>query len=389
MESIEMMNEIIENVRPTNTLQTVFRGIDSIPVNNPVTSKQNDCLLINTRKVRYYIHTYDPRPMLERLRVELREEISAFGDILDKFVAEPRERCCNVVSITLYFKDCKNKEVLTKYLYSIKRTIKNVHINLPDWIVRLYLDTSVFNCINSVNGVLNSALCGDESLHQIYNIYHEIKNSENVEIYTFQCESIGTTLPYEKTRTFRYLVLQDPEVNVCAIREADGFVSNTDCHNLQIFSRANRMFYFPLLVNTAKIIDNSGKFPIYGSYNIWLKNYKTKMRPDFFSEYLNMYDLLAGMIATRLKLKSDFYFNTMRNLYNEINNFPNADSLRLILGFDEIFLLEIYKEIISISNKTTIERREQKRNLLFFADNVNTYRYAESTSLEKIIEDLK
>jgi hypothetical protein len=388
--SAESMIEYFDNKRSTNTLEKFFDGIAPVSVNNPITLTENDCQLRSTKKHKYYIHRYDPRPILDRLRGELREEVSKFGDIFDKFDATPRENCCNVISLTLYFKDCTQKEILIKYLYSIYRTIKNVRFNLPDWIVRLYLDKSVFDCMNTVNFVLNSNLCGmNQDLHAMYAIFQNIKESENVEIYTFVCKSIGTTLPYEKTRTFRYLILQDPEVNVCVLRDADGSVSNTDCHNLKIFSQSDRLFYFPLLLSNVKLIDNDRRPSFLKSYNNWLENYKKYMRNTFFSENQNMYDLLAGMIATRLKLKSDYYFQTMNGLYNEINNLPKAKTLNLIVGFDEIFLLEIYKEIISISEGSSPEYWTHKRDLLFFADNVLTYRYTATTPIEQIVEELK
>ena len=109
-------------------------------VNNPLNQSEH-CRLFNKRAdPRYYTHRYDPGPILEILTSRLSQHFPS--EVLDRFVCEPREGCCNAISLTLYITQC-DASTLQKYLYSIHRSVKNVLKKLPDWIVRLYLDTSV------------------------------------------------------------------------------------------------------------------------------------------------------------------------------------------------------------------------------------------------------
>ena len=61
---------------------------------NPV-NKEEKCTLINNKKERYYIHTYDPSLILDKL--------ATFPDIAKHFDLKVRHNCCNCISISLYF----------------------------------------------------------------------------------------------------------------------------------------------------------------------------------------------------------------------------------------------------------------------------------------------
>ena len=327
------------------------------------------CVLRNNKKEKYYIHTYDPSYLLHKLKTEFQHS----DEILYKFDDQRKENCCNVISISLYLKNC-NTENIDKYISSIHRTVLNVKHNLKDWLVRVYLDTSVYNCL------INK---GDIQFSQLFlNIVH----SENVEIYTIECPSIiCDEIPIAKTRTFRFLPLIDEEVNIAIIREADGIVSNLDCHNIKIYSKLqNKLFYLPLYSFNDNI--NTYRFT---SYSEWLILYKLAFEQQFFLNNQNLYDLLAGGFGIKLKLKKEYYLFKIKDLIDKIINFTSEiqnDNIKLKdiinvlsfnenprvfhylliepysktfneylnIGFDEIFLLDVYKEIISFKIEPSI-----------------------------------
>jgi hypothetical protein len=133
---------------------------------------------------------------------------------------------------------------------------------------------------------------------------------------------------------------------------------------------------------------------LFSGYSGWLVVYKSVLRRDFFSENQNLYDLLAGLFGTKLKIRPDFYKTTFQELTYKINQleanpsslgpsslsdagarpdeicskvvlqngaifylsydqfisqfkrFNFIDALRL--GFDEILLLDLFKDVISV-----------------------------------------
>jgi hypothetical protein len=379
--------------------------MQEIDVNNPLNQSEH-CRLFNKRAdPMYYTHRYDPGPILERLSSRLFQHFPS--EVLDRFVREPQEGCCNAISITLYITQC-NASTLKKYLYSIHRSVKNVLKKLPDWIVRLYLDTSVEECVQEF---------GDFT-----SIFNAIKDSPNVEVYTYDCPSFkkdappATKIPIARTRTLRFLPLSDPDVNFCVVREADGIVSNLDCHNIKMFaSNPNILFYLPVV----KIYRTDLKFD---SYATWLQLYKVLFEYDFFNEYQNITDFLAGAFCCRLKLKREYYIEITRSLQERINGLfvinpsgkvtlnehlltsnqlgvplitkfqitlsdfikqlPKQALNLLAIGFDEIILLAIYKECISLKFVCSDERRinwaatkevEDQISAMVIADNILTF----------------
>ena len=336
-------------------------------VENPLKNGEKCRVLGKRADPEYYIHTYDPTAMIAKVR----HELGLSEEVLDRFDSVRREGCCNVISITLYVTDeyC-TLAVLQKYLYSIHRTVKNVLKKLPGWIVRVYFDTSVEECVTKAEfGEFNE-------------IFNAIKSSPNVEVYTYDCPSFkkgasgeDRQIPIARTRTLRFLPLSDPKVNLCVVREADGIVSNLDCHNIQMYaSNPNILFYLP------KVLDYTidAKFD---SYSNWLRFYKIMFGHEYFKNHQNLKDLLAGAFCCKLKLKREYYQETVNSLQGEITAFfsktPQEQQeaefmsdktfipyphtiesliannlawvlLRLTTGFDEILLLAMYKDLISV-----------------------------------------
>jgi hypothetical protein len=406
-------------------ISDIFKQIIPKKVKNPISLEDEDCKLINTKKHSYYKHIYDPVPIFDKLKTELHLD----EDVLSKFDNERRENCCNAISITLYSKNCSFYNII-KYLNSINRTVKNVKKKLDDWIVRLYLDQSIYECLKHIE---DNKYTDPNELKLLMKTFNEIINSPNVEIYTYQCDSIlDNTISLEKTRTFRYLILSDPEVNLCIIREADGIVSNLDCHNIKIFSKSDKLFYIPSILDNKLIPDDLSsvlhylKNKLYYSYQMWLILYKTLFEREYFTNNQNIYDLLAGTFGTKLKLKRESYFFYSNKIYKKIDEFlklsleakyekyPNivfkymhmslhemfeynfmslsekSLTLDILLntGFDEILLLDIYKEIISIS--LDVETNNQIINIknLLYADNVLYLNFEYNMSYSEIVEQL-
>jgi hypothetical protein len=410
-------------------MKSIFNSVEPKEVLNPI-SQDEICTLMNTKKEQYYKHTYDARPIIHKLR----EELHLSDEVLSKFdlPVEPRTNCCNAISIMLYL-SASNGQSAYKYLSSIHRSVKNVNKKLPDWLVRIYFDKSVYEIIRMCEENIAKGLTY-EFEQIIVRKFQEIITSLNVEIYTYDCENFYRHQSIsEKIRSLRFLILSDPTVNVCAIREADGYMTNLECHNLNIFTQQNdRLFYLPWLMNEVDLFYNN-EYTRLNGYQLWLRFYKQSFGYDFFKENLNIYDLLAGMFTTKLKINSEFYFKNLQNLFHkieELNTF-NMVSLRekyphvtyeillgefgvldvlgvlidrLNSGFDEIFLLDIYKEIISVPisikassmnffpNKCTPDLAElvnTRKNSLFYANNILNIKFTENPSLLDFIKVLK
>lgn len=232
---------------------------------------------------------------------------------------------------------------------------------------------------------------------EISKTFKQIIENSNVEVYTYLCQSFNNSIPIERTRTLRFLPMIDDDVNICVVREADGIVSNLDCHNIKIFSKSDKIFYLPLVVpyyNNITLDDDV----LFSSYSPWLQLYKVLFEQEYFSNHQNLYDLLAGTFSIKLKIKKDYYQTKILELQKKINNFFTASNSErktkvnnisfllsrnnkalnthdlidildtsekelnnyiniLNTGFDEILLLDIFKELISIkfeeSNKST------------------------------------
>ncbi len=439
----------------------IFQGKENTTdrINHPVSLSIDNCRLINTKKERYYIHTYDPTPYLEKLR----REYGMRDEILSRFVDTPRHNCCNVISITLYIQgeegyevDCHSQK-LYHYLSCIYGTVRNTKRKLPDWIVRIYLDESIYKCITQFEKEYPPEKRRYNIWGECLEIFDYITNSENVEIYTYICEEKVTL---SKTRTYRYLVLIDPEVNISVIREADGYITNLEAHNLRVFERSDKLFYLPPIHDNTKLIytpeinpfllnpsmDTESKkvlTTIFNSYSPWLSLYKNILGREFFFKHQNLYDILAGSFSFKLKFKPEFYYGTSRRINEFIEDFLSGSDDILIkkyythpdiyvniprfytgmeldellrgnyidyrkiveiceLGFDEIFLLDMCKEIISLRFREDISiqkdgdieltseiPRLEHLKQLFFAFDIPTFNFENDGGYQHIVEELK
>ena len=296
-------------------------------VTNPLDSIDT-CILHNTKKQSLYTHTYNPTVYIKELK-----ELGITDEILSKFDNQSNDNCCKVIAISLYFPKCKIDNI-EKYLFSIYRTVKNVEKKLNDWIVRLYFDMTVYNCVLNISTEIKheSVLDNDVGVNthddtdvkvndDIKRTFEYIINSPNVELYTYECNN--TNISLEKTRTLRFLPLSDPEVALCVVREADGIVSNLDCQNIKLFDESKKLFYLSHFSSPFRIRSFEGKnyvtYKKHESYGRWLNLYKQLIERNYFASHQNLYDLLAGLFSIKLRFNRQKYIDCIHNLTNKMN----------------------------------------------------------------------
>ena len=263
--------------------------------------------LKKANKDKYYIHTYnrDWVPELLKTNTELNDELINY-----MFNLEEKNNCCNCIAIVLYAKN--NIEKLYDYLYSIKKSLDNVSNILNDFIVRFYLDESVFKTIYSEyskykeqnlfynNGELINKETDDINLKYLTKSFEMLKyiiNHEQSEIYIYFCKNIIETNNLEKVRSFRFLPLIEEDVNIIIVREADGFVSYTDCHNIRIFSK-------------------NEEHKILMTYDL-VKNFYLDKKNNHYSSWLNSYDLIDDIYMFCKTDNSIIFKYIINNLNNE------------------------------------------------------------------------
>ena len=263
-----------------------FEGLSDCYRNDNSTIKDQEnplnefemCKLVSSRKKEYYTFIYDPQPIIDKLK-EL-EATEYLNNLTKTFDLTKRKNCCNCISLMLY---ALNNNLLYVYLPAICKTIENVYNNLPGWLVRIYMDPSVYEIMELTKERMKNKKQRDE-YETALNMFNAILSAENVEIYTYFCKSIiNKEEKIERTRFFRFLSFVDHTVNLCAIREADGIVSNLDCHNLKIFSQNDSIFY----LMPVDLVFNKQEFTHIGNgYNTWTELYKTEIDNDIKNELI-------------------------------------------------------------------------------------------------------
>lgn len=355
--------------------------IDNIYKNDFSESK---CIMIKKKcdKDTYYKFTYNGENLISKIN-NIRED-SKLEKIQkdDLYDMSTRDKCCNCISISLYASMLLGETKISDFFDSIVRTIENVKIGLPDWIVRIVLDISVYNFINEMNTksiyteeevMTNKEMydkfrkLNDEetSLNEseIYKYkvklldivknnkktrkhYEQMQNkshpfkiddyikkkiktcmnfiniADNTELYVVLCDDKTQISP--KMRIMRYMPLYSGDTNIVAIREADGIVTLQDCYNLSIFAKNDDLIYQIYLepVQAIKYLDeNKGSLR---TYSKWYSIYKSAIASDFFKDNWTYFDILAGTVAFKLCLKKDSFIERVKVLSNKITNLCNA-----------------------------------------------------------------
>jgi hypothetical protein len=305
------------------------------------------CTLINTKKESYYKFSTE-----KTIRI-----IEQLIDDPDKNIdMNVYNNCCNCICVLWYTKESECNNNAFKYLKSIAMTVHNVNAYLKDFIVRVYLDKSIYD-------LFTHSTCNDEYKE----IFNYIINSNNVEIYSWSCKESTFS---EVIRTYRTLCLKDPLVNISIIRDADGFVTKLDAHNINIFANSDKLYYLPDLPSKNGSIvspvyprliqkynfEIKQNMPQFYLYSIWLNHYvedimsyknekninkntyKYLDSPDFYRKNKPAYNLLCGLFATKIKFTEKYYDECVEKV-----KAYNFDSY----AFDEILLLRLNNFILS------------------------------------------
>lgn len=170
--------------------------------------------LLNVKKEAYYIHNnYKNIELLEKLK---KSNILDEDYLKSYFNSDKIVGCCKCVNIILYINidNNNNKVSPITYITSIFFSAVNMYFLLNEYILRLYIDSSVIE------------FCEKNEIFKI--IYDYIFKLPNVEIYLIDCH---IDQAYFK-RIYRFLSLIDEKVCINIIREADGYVTFLDCHNI-------------------------------------------------------------------------------------------------------------------------------------------------------------
>ena len=343
---------------------------------NPIRQDET-CKLISNRKKKYYTYRYNPSKIIANIDKDQLKILDNICDLKDDNITKR----CNCISITLYYLDDSIDRNILIYCYSMYKTVENVRKNLPNYLVRIYLDATVWKYIDTHRKYSTEA-----GITMNYIMY-----SENVEIYTFLCKSFSDVdYRYAQNRTFRFLTLLDtieldPDeeqygVNLAIIREADGVVSNLDCLNIIAFEKSKKIFYQPEFLFKD---ENDIRYNFYQYWGIFYKLLNKK----FYSRYNNPTDLMAGLFSFSLKIKKDYYYQTASDLrqkiklenisdceindilnsnvvlhrnYKIIENYDINDKVLYPLnsreeilsyittGYDEILLMRIFEKLLSV-----------------------------------------
>jgi hypothetical protein len=353
------------------------------------------CKIRTRKRTKYYIHEYNPDPILKRIELVYNKEDLNYK--FSMFDFESRKNCCFCISITVYFTqkdkeyfetetslDSKHKDINKyeyRYLVSILQTVNNAKMFLPEWLVRIYMDQSVYQVLKDKK---NSTLC---------QLFDEIFQSENVEIFTFECNVKNL----EQTRTYRFLPMIDETVAKVAIREADGYLCKMDCNNIRVFSNSNAIMYlaeyFP---NSKSYLDDENDLilpPAYDENNLWLEIYK-EYEENFFYYMTNIYSLVAGTITLNVRVKKDYFtskFTYVKDLISEIKSsgeYPENVFESLDIGFDEIFLLDTFRDFICINRKLDDREYFMLNEFIIGSLNYPTYK-VKGDNISKISPELE
>ena len=332
--------------------------------------------------------------------------------IAEMFNLTPKENCCNCIAIVLYSTGDINR--LYDYLYSMKKSLDNVSNKLEDFIVRFYLDKSIFSVIYETYKQNEIYFRGNNlvilipedkrllliKLVKIFNMLKYIYNHPCAEIFLYFCKNIIDNNLLEKIRIFRFLPMIEDDVNIFVCREADGFVSYVDCHNIKLFSRntENKIAMFYNLTTDFLYLRDKTEL----HYSEWLNIYEdiktyyklthgdenikkyidtlstqtieeimkyTSVRKNY--EPIQLIDILAGSFCIKIKFNSAYLYETIKLLYSKLDCLADeflkhkySDKVDIVkIGFDEMLLEELFFPLISYNYNEHIDRYNAKKNL--------------------------
>jgi len=348
--------------------------------------KTEMCHLVSNLRHKYYKQRYNITKVINNIYID------SYGDYMDeleKVIVMEDDYItlrCNCISLVLYSpfiqaeesyndvipnisdnvrnENIKSKKYekylisLEKYLLSIIRSVKNVKNSLSNWIVRLYLDDSVYNLIKVNNLKSKEYIKVNQLLDSLFRY-------DNVEVYTIRCPMDSRLSSRERTRLYRIYPMLDNlyydtktgnnyGVNICAMREADGIVSLLDCRNLFCFEQQEKLFYIipysDMAVHITGFSPEKVNTSLFSAYSTWL--YKEKMEnKDYYSHRNNLFDLLAGTIAFKGKIKYEYFTKTIDKILEQRKKRGILLGDREDFNLDEIILLYLFQDLVSCEIK--------------------------------------
>ena len=333
----------------------------------------------------FYKHTYDPTswvvPLLQENTGLNEEQIRSILNL------ERKENCCNCITIVLY--STGDIQKLYSYLYSMKKSLDTVSNELDDFIVRFYLDRSVFKVFKQKKFGRN-AFYREESFNILKYMIHHPRS----EIVMYFCRDIDDTKK-GTIRRFRFLPMIEDDVNILISREADGFVSYEDCHNIRLFARDTEhrigMIYDFIDSNDQnnfrfKDISNPDRprDTLTNAYQIWLEIYGNgKLLIDYLDTLRkqgsnipkninsivkvltnnipdkdHLIEVLAGAFGVKVKFQKNYFVDTTRTIRERIKRIDHFNS---VSGYD-VFNPEYTEEL---RGKLTPDRMDKFMNIGF------------------------
>ena len=379
---------------------------------NPLnrTGNEESCFLLSDKKVAYYNITYDPQQILKQIIEYNTDEINK-QEYLDKLkqimVTEQKLNCCNCVSFIYYAIDLNVDvddyeevayiefdyiDVLTKiygYISSLKLSTINMKKKLSKFVARIYLDISLFKTIANAHKYNTGKLT--EIIEKIKNTITFLFEANNVEIYTYLCKSYS--YPHlTQLRSQRFLTMIDPEVACSIIREADGYVTYLDCFNIQNFVDSKKIMFMynffnkenglhiDFLDNLDKTIKNfkdvkqNSELPCIPPYSDWLYNYQ--LSDNYYKTHCTLFDIFAGTLGINIQIKSDKFYEIFDLLSKKMLGFsenPTDYNKYFHMGFDEIFLMILFRDLYTIK-KININELDKLKKIQFYMSNIFTIR---------------
>ena len=246
---------------------------------------------------KYYCHTYDgPGFAKEYPTLPLD--------------TEQKKACCNCVSLCLYAREPgeqKFAEYLVRYLRCIQESVKNV-ATFTGFVVRLHIDMNVLKYMDNpprpAADEKNPVPHFDQIIKKCKDLFTQILAAECCELLVVGCAKINYFwLSPDRTRCLRLLPLLDPRINVLAHRDADGVVTETDCHLLNAMAASKDRKRLFALADLPSAGENPAQPPsvrrVSGPYGFWLlwsemANLIEENRHGVF--YDDFYNMVAKMI---------------------------------------------------------------------------------------------
>jgi len=460
----------------TSVLKDCFPGIqfDGIQVDNPLnrTDVGEKCYLLNSKKERYYNIKYNPSVFIDKINeypIDIYSN-SKIGELRAKYIEalaslinmEPKDKCCKCISFTYYAIDVSDKEKsdiekekidestkrenikrlyddklkqIYGYLSSLQLSIINITNNLQDFVGRIYVDVSLFITLENSKSYIDMT---NDTFTNIIKSIEYLFRAENVEIYMYACKSHKNNLA--QLRSMRFLPMIDPLVACCIIREADGFVTNLDCYNINNFVESKKLLFgYNISKNTnfsndevynrldkcvrrrdLKILQVINKTYSVNPYSIWLQNYQNM---DInYQTNSTLFDLYAGLTGINFQVRSDKFYEIFSKLkhnfikFGQINNNEltevaikasfNSDIMfdkwkeihgqysdykdlynEFNIGFDEIFLMKLFTPLYSypiVNNKPSTKLKGiDLENIHFIMNNIFIVKQIINISEEK------